>query len=440
MIRTPLARRIETFEMLNTVDLFLPHYDKENLERILTELRNPEAEDRVATEVTTIPQTPYDRDPDLVEVFSKLESLKSAIFSSPSPLPPVRRLLKLAWALTQDKLDEPCYERERDEIVKILLLRREAKWKEKEDWATVVRETGEVELQQFIIGLGEMELSEAAVKIRTQLAPENVEALFKEALRRIAPGTDVHMAFWKEVEKKTDPLLAKLELYALSNDPLVLNELNEYATKQFDTLDAKYRAATKSLKPKQRELHRKLRQAGREFTYEDWELPEQIVEKADGETYERHIYRDESGQFQTKLNGWEKAVLGRWAKRDDFVGWLRNPARKQWSFSIAYQHGDWKGFNPDLLIVRRERGKLIVDVLEPHRTGQDDTFAKAKGLAQYAEAHGPDLGKGMMLKVDGEGEDAVISGCDVTDRKVREKVLRTRNNEEIQGLFQPLWP
>jgi hypothetical protein len=59
-------------------------------------------------------------------------------------------------------------------------------------------------------------------------------------------------------------------------------------------------------------------------------------------------------------------------------------------------------------------------------------------LAEYAAAHGPDLGKAMMLKVDGEAEDAVISGCDVTDRATREKVLATRSNEEIQGLFLPL--
>ena len=44
----------------------------------------------------------------------------------------------------------------------------------------------------------------------------------------------------------------------------------------------------------------------------------------------------------------------------------------------------------------------------------------------------------MMLKVDSEGEDALISGCDVSDRATREKVLRTQNNEQIQGLFQPL--
>jgi type III restriction enzyme len=438
MIRTPFARRIESHEMLNTVVLFLPHYDQKNLETILTEIRNPKAEDRVATDVTTTPQVSYERNPEFKEAFSKLELLKSAMFSNPSPISPVRRVLKLAWCLTNDRLDQTCYDRERNELVGILLRHRKKKWKEKEDWASVVRETGEVELQQFIVGLGDMEVSEAAVRIRAELAPENVEALFKEALRRIAPGTDIHMAFWKEAEKETDPLLAKLELYALSSDASVLKELNTYANKSFEALDAKYRAATKSLKQKRRQLYSKLRQAGREFIYEDWELPEEILEKADGESYERHLYCNEAGKFQTKLNGWEKAVLSRWAQRDDFVGWLRNPSRKRWSFTVAYQHRGWNGFHPDLLIVRRERGKLVIDVLEPHRTDQDDTFAKARGLAEYAASHGLELGKAMMLKVDGQGDDAVISAFDVTDRGIREKVLRTRDNEQIQGLFQPV--
>ena len=135
------------------------------------------------------------------------------------------------------------------------------------------------------------------------------------------------MAFWKEAEKKTDPVLAKLELYALSKDQSVLIELNRYVIIRFDALDAKYRSLMKSLKPKRRELYQKLRQAGREFTYENWELPEQVVEKAKGEMYEHLIYCNDSGKFQTKLNGWEIAVLRRWAKRDDFVAWLRNPSR-----------------------------------------------------------------------------------------------------------------
>ena len=56
----------------------------------------------------------------------------------------------------------------------------------------------------------------------------------------------------------------------------------------------------------------------------------------------------------------------------------------------------------------------------------------------FRAVHGPEIGKAMMLVVEGEGENAVVSGCDVSDRATREKVLATRSNEEIQGLFQTL--
>ena len=42
MIRTPLARRIAADEVLDTVELFLPHYNPESLEAVLARLRSPE--------------------------------------------------------------------------------------------------------------------------------------------------------------------------------------------------------------------------------------------------------------------------------------------------------------------------------------------------------------------------------------------------------------
>jgi len=325
MIRTPLARRIMTHEMLNTVELYLPHYDRANLEKILEELRNPDAEDRPATDVTTEQPVSYERNPKMAEAFEVLKELKTAVFSNPTQSSPVRRQLRMAFYLTGDKLDEDAYERERDDLVKILLRHRETRWKDNEEWATVIRETGEVELQQFIIGLGKMELPEAPVKVRAELAPENVEGLFREAQRRIGPGTDIHMAFWKEAEKRTDPLLAKLELYALSGDAAVLKELNEQAEKRFAALEGAHRRQIRDdVKAKRREQYRKLQQAGRDFTYLDWELPEQIVEKPDGESFEQHLYCDKGRKYQTRLNSWETRVLSLWMKRADFAGWLRN--------------------------------------------------------------------------------------------------------------------
>lgn len=114
------------------------------------------------------------------------------------------------------------------------------------------------------------------------------------------------------------------------------------------------------------------------------------------------------------------------------------PSAKQWSFCISYEHGPRKAMYPDLVLVRKAKNGFVVDVVEPHRTNEDDTFAKAKGLAQYAEDHGEGFGRLMMLKVEDEGEKAVVFGFDINDPSTRKKALRLRSNEDVQGLFQPL--
>lgn len=44
MVRTPLARRIERDETLNTVALFLPHYDATGVEKVIKQLQDPKHE------------------------------------------------------------------------------------------------------------------------------------------------------------------------------------------------------------------------------------------------------------------------------------------------------------------------------------------------------------------------------------------------------------
>jgi type III restriction enzyme len=90
------------------------------------------------------------------------------------------------------------------------------------------------------------------------------------------------------------------------------------------------------------------------------------------------------------------------------------------------------------LLFRRSGDRFVIDVVEPHRTDLDDTFAKAKGLAQYAEAYGTEFGKLMMLRIEGLGDKRLFFGFDVNDTATRRTVLRLRSNEEVQGLYRPL--
>jgi type III restriction enzyme len=74
MIRTPLARRIESDERLNMVELLLPHYDADALEGVLAKLRNPD--DGISTEVT-LKAIEYSRNPMFGEVnFGRRISLR----------------------------------------------------------------------------------------------------------------------------------------------------------------------------------------------------------------------------------------------------------------------------------------------------------------------------------------------------------------------------
>lgn len=54
MIRTPLARRIDSVEELNIVSCYLPEYDEETVESVVEKLR----EDNVAIEESHILKNP----------------------------------------------------------------------------------------------------------------------------------------------------------------------------------------------------------------------------------------------------------------------------------------------------------------------------------------------------------------------------------------------
>lgn len=123
-------------------------------------------------------------------------------------------------------------------------------------------------------------------------------------------------------------------------------------------------------------------------------------------------------------------------EREDFVGWLRNRERANWALEIPYEHEGEHSFYPDFVIVRKVGEDLVFDIVEPHRPSEDDTYAKAKGLAQYARDHSSQFGHLLMCKVDGPKGSEVISSFDVNDPDTRDKVLKMKGNDEVQGLYE----
>lgn len=88
---------------------------------------------------------------------------------------------------------------------------------------------------------------------------------------------------------------------------------------------------------------------------------------------------DKEGNFSTKLNQWEHLLIEHEMKQEGFVGWLRNFDRKPWALSLPYEHlGQTKPMYPDFLVIRKEQGNFVVDILEPHGDQFNDNYAKAK--------------------------------------------------------------
>ena len=175
-----------------------------------------------------------------------------------------------------------------------------------------------------------------------------------------------------------------------------------------------------------------LMQASGKAVVQDWELPEQIVEKPETDVWKKHLYCDEAGDFSTKLNNWEKEILEAEMAKGDFVGWLRNLPRRDWALCIPYEMAGIKPFYPDFVIVRKSDKGFVVDVLEPHDDSRTDTWAKAKGLAIFADEHGMDFGRLIIARK----KNNQWQFADVNEKDTRDKARKMGSSADLNSLFE----
>ena len=172
----------------------------------------------------------------------------------------------------------------------------------------------------------------------------------------------------------------------------------EHLGKQmFDEMWRKHKSDIQASPSSTRKRFQALIQAAGEAAVQSWELPTQIVEKSERDIWEKHLYCTATGGYSAKLNGWEKELLEGEMKKGEFVAWLRNLPRRDWALCIPYELAGTKPFYPDFIVVRRNSKGFIIDILEPHDDSRTDTWAKAKGLAQFADKHGMDFGRLIIL-------------------------------------------
>jgi len=448
MVRAPLGRRIDKNEHLNTVALYLPFYDSETVEKIVTRLTGdpgvmPPTRVRQGKESVTL-----HRNPDLEACFDVLQALPSYTVPPSRPIKPVVRLGKMASLLAVTGLEKDPVKTYRARLVGVLQVERKAL--ESDSTFTQLMDEAlllDVRRRRIVWGVPSDEGDQddllppavAAAAIKAAVADENVDDLFAEAGRRLGEG--LHKEYLRvRMEESTEPKRAKLEVYALVATPGVLDRVDEDATTQRVAWTTKHKAAFAKLDEQYRQAFRELQGAGAESIIETIDAPPSIEWTKAKKKWQRHLYVDAKGVFPEDFgaSSWEPKAVEAELKKSDVVGWFRNPARKPWSLSVTRLEGTrYVPFYPDLIFFRKMSGGVIADLIDPHLLAAEDMPARAVRLAQYAQAHSNQFGRIEMVVYE-NAKDEVGKRIDLTDEKLRKRVAQLTTTQQLRSLFEEM--
>lgn len=432
MVRTPLARTIEDDEFLNTVSLYLPHYDKAGLDKVLQRLQAEDPEFLPPIDVRRGPERArLRRSPAKKACFAVLKNLPTYDVGRVRATTNVRRAVKLARLLDRDEITHGAHETLQGELVGILQGARQ-RLEATDWWKDVVKDAGTIDLRTVEWGIGVGTLSEQRSLV--PVTQQNVDDLFGAAGRKWGEG--LHKAYWKaraEEDRAVVRRVAKLEAFALSQHAETEKELERFAEAKVQELQQRHGSDVEALPPDRRDGYRQVRLTARDPESRPLGLFEHIEGRAVGQEWEDHLYVDEDDCFRyTFKSSWEAAVLKAAMADQSFVGWLRLEDRKDWALSVPYRvGGDTRPMYPDFVVFRKQGRKVLVDILDPHDPGRDDWLPKVRGLADYAAKHWTAFGKieaSFMHKKN-------IYRLDLAIERNREEALAAEGVGALRALF-----
>lgn len=437
MIRTPLARRVEERELLNTVSLYLPHFNQEGVALVVDRLKN---------DPDTVPPTDVEDGNSLVTLTRRRGEGMAACFKTLDGLPTyrvetlrkqsdTRRLMKLSRLLTTlHAIDMDAVDDTKALIIGTLKRELERLRAEAPGFDEKVSGANEITVNAVTIEQGTWKELGAAQE-QFALNDRNIDDLFHRAGLRLGEGLE--MDYWQANCDTENPQRAKLELFLILQNRKAWENLEKACDARLHALFGKNKGAIAKLKSSEREQYNKVKELAKEPEPLEFVPPAEIVAnigKPVFPAFAKHLYVTAEGQFFADLNTWETATIAAEIENPQVIGWLRNYERKQWALQLPYDDGARVlPMFPDFLVVRREDSGLVVDILEPHSSALADSWKKAKGLAKYAQAHSlaPDLGRVELIRLH-RGE---IKRLRLNDPETQKNVLGTDSNAALDLLF-----
>ncbi|MEV7693778.1 DEAD/DEAH box helicase family protein [Microbacterium sp. NPDC089189] len=398
MIRTPLARRIEGDDLLNSVECILPKFSKATASLVLEKIMGNDLTGGGDTgqRVLVDPQlmTPSDAVPD--EVWELFQSLPAETLPR-KHANPIKRVTSLAHALAADGFVPDAGKIAHERLHGVLngLAAQYAKdlAKAREDVLTVAGGTVRGQARH---GMRRDESWTEAADDRA------IQDSYRSGARTITP--DVARSYIEhltaDADDEDDYRDAYVRVAALAMLPQTRAKLDEEADAISKEWLAKYRVAIKSLPESRQSLYAEITAMSTDPQLISMALPrnrqeetrravsgmEQLLERR-----ARHLLSDAEGMFPVgKLNPDEIEVLDTEMARHGALDWYRNPTGGRDSMSIAYRdsHGDWRTLRPDFLFFTGSDEGVRASIVDPHGHWLPDAAWKLHGMARFAEAYG----------------------------------------------------
>jgi type III restriction enzyme len=430
MVRTPLARRVEDDEFLGSVALFLPHYDEEGLQAIVAKLEDPDTGSPVKVE-RKADLVLYERAKDKADLFDALAKVPTYVIDNTRRQANTRRLLSLCRKLTIDRIDPDAWTDAKTLTVNTLK-QESARLRQNPEFAAKVSGKGKINIKEFKVEFGELQELTHARTIPVDVSAENIDDLFEECETTFGEG--LKDEYWRSVHDHESPDAAKLELFCLCKDPEAVRTVQDACGKRIDELFNKYWDRIEAMPSSQREKYARIGRQGAEPRAELIHAPLLIYARKETPHWDGHLFVDGAGKYGWKPGGWEEPVLREELMGKNLVGWMRNVPRKQWSVCVPYGSAARKPMFPDLLVFRREAGKIKIDVFDPHDDSRADAAEKAAGLAEFARKHRGAFGRIEVIRV----VQKRIERLRLHQESVREKVAKVTDLKHLKELYESL--
>lgn len=455
MVRTPLAQETSV-ERLNTASCYLPLFDKKTAKVVAEEImgiREPRSGERnAAVNKVVLKPVTLRRNQDVPdEVFKLVRGLPS--FQKPTAAPrPIKRILKLAQALSQDELVVDADRVAHEAMFAVIDSIKEANSEAVSGHAAHIMTA---EIRRFFVERGKDEAVDFT-EVRDADGATVEDAL--RHLRRVLTVSVVNrylgrnlQAAINEAVEAGEPLNAdvnaiRAQVAALAFIDADVQKAVEDAADALTRLWLTTKASEIAALPDSRKpTYEAIQDMARD--------PERVIvdikqdERVDTvdtdlvplPTEEKHLLATAEGVYplEPKMakNRWERATIKHELRLGTIAGWYRNPSSAgKHSLRIAHKSGDfWRSVQPDFVFVHVVDGKLLPSIIDPHGAHLGDAAPKLKALAEYADEFGQQFDRIIAVGVEKEG---VLQGLNLKDQKVRRAVYESSADaDSIKRLY-----